>query len=132
MLEHPAHLTESNDDFFRTLLRYKYDTLEKNTLDLCIVFLSQFLQRGEKKRLSLWMEVSWIHSSSMKFHDIVKLEILERMEIFFFPQRADWKLDSITIFYLFFFFTISTRKFCLIRFYEDLALIDLRYFFWGR
>lgn len=49
------------------------------------------------------MEVSWIHSSSMKFHDIVKLEILERMEIFFFPQRADWKLDSITIFYLFFF-----------------------------
>lgn len=48
MLEHPAHLTESNDDFFRTLLRYKYDTLEKNTLDLCIVFLSQFLQRGEK------------------------------------------------------------------------------------
>lgn len=49
MLEHPAHLTESNDDFFRTLLRYKYDTLEKNTLDLCIVFLSQFLQRGEKK-----------------------------------------------------------------------------------
>lgn len=103
MLEHPAHLTELNDDFFRTLLRYKYDTLEKNTLDLCIVFLSQFLQRGEKKRLSLWMEVSWIHSSSMKFHDIVKLEILERMEIFFFPQRADWKLDSITIFYLFFF-----------------------------
>lgn len=49
MLEHPAHLTESNDDFFRTLLRYIYDTLEKNTLDLCIVFLSQFLQRGEKK-----------------------------------------------------------------------------------
>lgn len=108
MLEHPAHLTESNDDFFRTLLRYKYDTLEKNTLDLCIVFLSQFLQRGEKKRLSLWMEVSWIHSSSMKFHDIVKLEILERIlenfrGNFFFPQRADWKLDSITIFYLFFF-----------------------------
>lgn len=86
MLEHPAHLTELNDDFFRTLLRYKYDTLEKNTLDLCIVFLSQFLQRGEKKRLSLWMEVSWIHSSSMKFHDIVKLEILERMEIFFSPN----------------------------------------------
>lgn len=30
------------------------------------------------------MEVSWINPSSMKFHDIVKLESLERMEIFFF------------------------------------------------
>lgn len=41
--------------------------------------------------------------------------------------RVEVELDFLFIIIIFFFF--NTRKFCLIRFYEDLALIDLRYFF---